>query len=704
MSAMTQTARRRPFIVLSILLLASLACVLPFMRSQPPTATPQPVSPTPKILPPTATPSAPLPPALVEAQPQPGSEISGSAGVTLYFNQRMDRPSTEAALRSSPNPAGTIKWVDDSTLQFQPSGRLTPGSQLNLTLEGARAANGLEQPAPILLQYQVAEPLRVAERIPRPGVLDAGPSSAVVVTFTRPVVALGADPADLPTPIQLSPATPGRGEWVNTSTYIFTPETALQGGAAYTVTIDPALTALDGTPLDLSSLDPVDWTFTTVQPSYTAYQGPEEEPADLDPAFVITFNQPMNRASVEAAFRLSDADNQSVQGAFSWNDSDSEVTFKPSALLKRSALYAVTLSTAATNPGGSPITQALTSRFVTVPNLEVTGTQPAAGTQMETYSGYGSLQIVFSAPLAAQNFADLVSFDPPVGDISFYSGVNSRSLSVSGYFQPSTLFTIRISGALKDRWGQPLGESRTLQIETARAEPSLVIPMLQIGSQAIFLPAGETSLPARATNITYAGLSRARMSIPELISAVSNGGIPFDIQARAEDRWNTQFSLAGDSNEPVNLPLASSNRPLPTGIYAFEVSIPQINGNPKIPFTLVSSRVQMSVKAALRQAFVWVVDLQTNTPLASAPVDFYDVDGTSLGRCTTGGDGACSIEFDPRVEPYRSVIAVSGKPGETYFGAVSSGWNQGISPWEYGVGLSFVDTAPLNYLYTDRPI
>ena len=63
----------------------------------------------------------------------------------------------------------------------------------------------------------------------------------MVATFTRPVTGLGADPKSLPPAFSLDPAAKGRGEWLNTSTYIFYPEPGLTGGLQYTVTPNPDL-------------------------------------------------------------------------------------------------------------------------------------------------------------------------------------------------------------------------------------------------------------------------------------------------------------------------------------------------------------------------------------------------------------------------------------------------------------------------------
>ncbi len=95
-------------------------------------------------------------------------------------------------------------------------------------------------------------PLRVTDVLPAEDSAEIAPDSAITVIFNHPVVPLviAEDAADLPSPITISPAVEGQGEWLNTAIYVFRPEPALAGGTQYTVTVDPNLTAQDGATFD----------------------------------------------------------------------------------------------------------------------------------------------------------------------------------------------------------------------------------------------------------------------------------------------------------------------------------------------------------------------------------------------------------------------------------------------------------------------
>src|SRR3990172_5098411 len=220
------------------LVLFMLACSLPGLFGRD-AATPISTSALlPTLLPPRPSPQ-PLPPMLVESDPLPGAELALSSPISLYFNQPMERSSVEAALTIQPTIDGRLTWRDEATLVFSPSQPLAPESEINLTIKPeARARNGLSLPQPIQLNFQTVGYLRLTHSLPAPGTQDVNPASAVVASFNRPVVSLGAEPASLAAPFQIEPAAPGEGEWINTSTYIFYPEPALEGGRTYTVQLD----------------------------------------------------------------------------------------------------------------------------------------------------------------------------------------------------------------------------------------------------------------------------------------------------------------------------------------------------------------------------------------------------------------------------------------------------------------------------------
>jgi hypothetical protein len=138
---------------------------------------------------------------------------------------------------------GSFTWIDGATVIFTPAEAYEPTSQIDVNLDTMiKATNGLSLLEPVSLVYEAVGYLNLAQRLPEPDAEAIDPTSAIVAAFNRPVVPLGGDPASLPAAFSLSPEVTGRGEWLNTSTYILS-GTALAGGVEYTVRILPDLVA-----------------------------------------------------------------------------------------------------------------------------------------------------------------------------------------------------------------------------------------------------------------------------------------------------------------------------------------------------------------------------------------------------------------------------------------------------------------------------
>jgi alpha-2-macroglobulin len=330
--------KRRLFTLLSAWVIISMACALPSLAGAP-TSTPsiQLAASQPAASP---TPNTSLPPVLVETEPQPGSTVSLQEGLTFYFNQPMDHSSVEAALQVQPSLGGSFKWQDNLTVKYTPDQPFPPATDLNVKLStAARAAAGLALSAPVELAYHTAGALRVAQRLPDSNSKDIDPSSAVVVTFNMPVVPLSGEANQGKPAFTLDPSAKGRGEWLNTSSYIFYPDPPLLGGTNYTVQLDPGLLSSLGTALANDPDQPKSWTFNTALPKLTDSTPSSQNPILLDDSFVLTFNQPMDSASLQQNLVLQDSSGSPVSGKFSWDKNSSVVTFKPDQLLNRDTGY-----------------------------------------------------------------------------------------------------------------------------------------------------------------------------------------------------------------------------------------------------------------------------------------------------------------------------------------------------------------------------
>ncbi len=703
---------------LLILLLASLACSVPtFQSRQPSKVSPSPSAPAqtaavagakgptqaPAVQAVKPTPAPTLPPAVVEVQPLPGSDLPANTAPVFYFNQPMQRASVEAAFKVQPNQAGQFEWLNDSTLRFKPA-QPDQAKGLDISIAAtAKAANGLALRAPVSVHFAAPGPLQLADRLPAPDAQEVNPTSAVVATFNQPVVALGADPASLPAAFSLNPAAQGRGEWLNTSTYIFYPQPALLGGARYSVQLNPALTSTGGS--SLSADTSLDWAFSTAAPVLLSAKPTPDQAVLLDSPFVLTFNQAMDRPSVEANLSLVTAGGTPVAGTFSWNDASTEVTFQPAALLERGANYSLVLDGAAQSLGGAKIGSNFVSSLVTVPQFGITQTNPAAGETLEAYSGYGGLSLTFNSPVAlGQDLNRLITISPALTEMSVNRDYTGLQVYISGYFQPSTSYTLTVSADLKDRWGAALGTPFSMTFSSQPASPSLTIPVRMLGTQVLFVPQNEAVLPGTMTNLTGLKLSRGKLALSEFLGAQQDWQGLQNWQPKVQETWNLPLQSAPNVNENVDIPLTPDRTPLNPGLYFLNIDTqPVVNDAFNTPTLLVVSPVQLVLKTSNQEAFVWAVRIADNQPLAGGRITILDGNATPLATCTTDANGVCQVDL-PVQKGDKTLFAMLGQPGEANFSLASSSWSQGVGPWEFNVPYEDKGGQPEVYLYTDRPI
>ncbi len=402
-----------------------------------------------------------------------GSEIALDEALTLTFNQPMDRTSVEGALVGTPPLSGKISWISDRSLNFTPDTPFLPGTHLTLTVNpSARSQRGLTMTQPAVLNYHIAGPLRLAQKLPAPAAVDVAPGAAIIASFNQPVVPLGADPAsaasslELPAAFSLEPPAAGHGEWQNTSTYIFYPEPGLVGGILYTVRINPDLKSTQNSPLGTDE----SWSFSVAAPSLlSAVPQDGASLIRLDSPVRLTFNQAMSPESVLANFALLDAAGQSVGGEASWNLAFTEFTYTPSALLERSSLYTMRLNADAQNAAGMPLETVFSATWETVPALSITPINIDPGLKKPVYE---AVQLSMSADLPAGDLGSYFTFQPPLPNFGYYMDETSRVVYLSGDFAAETDYTLLVSPDLPDAWGGKLGQPYTLSFATDVLDPT----------------------------------------------------------------------------------------------------------------------------------------------------------------------------------------------------------------------------------------
>jgi hypothetical protein len=637
---------------------------------------------TPAIPTPTAFTQS-LPPALVETDPPLGSVIGHQSPITFYFNQPVNKPSAEAALTGL--PAGTFTWNDDATLVFTPTQPYLPNAPLKFTIKNSiQSTNGFGMLEPLDLSFTVADYLRTTNLLPTPGAEDVNVDAAIVASFNQPVVALGSDPASQPPAFDVQPPVKGRGEWINTSTYIFYPEPAMAGGMEHIVSLNMDLKTASGVGWE-GSERPV-WAFTTSRPRVVTLEPSVMGLLPLDPEIKLTFNQPMDTGSVESNFSFSGTEGM-LAGEFSWNEDETEMTFVPDDLLGRNVGYTLNLGAVAGSQGGLSLGTDYGAVYTTYDNFIVSTTK----------TDFGMTTFTFNAPLASANYDNLISIFPEVDNLHAQVSEDGLELYVYGDFVPDTTYTFELSARIRDRWGQSLGDAFIVESHTPPLPAMLNIPLF--GWSMAFVRPDEPVLYANAVNIQSVNTTVAPLSLQEFFSLQNSYDNQQAYVPNNASTYSQTFELQSGRRTDVKVGLAQQNNQLLPGLYYVQLSSPQVES--KSVYLLASSQVNLTFKLGATEAFVWAVDLPSQSPVANAPITIYDDTGNPIGSGATDEDGLWKGGIS---EHEGQAFAMLGAPGDENFALSVNSWGWGVSAWNFGYSQRVQKPHTQIYMYTDRPI
>jgi uncharacterized protein YfaS (alpha-2-macroglobulin family) len=656
--------------------------------------------------PPTSTPEPrdDLPPALVEVTPLPNSVIALQQPISLYFNQPMDKPSVEAAVRFDPSISGRFTWEDDQTLTFTPDQTLISGSTLNLALDtSAQAVNRKNLQNPIEINYSASSYLEVIQVVPSGNARDVDPESLIFVTFNQPVISLGAEAESQPG-FTLSPEVPGDGAWLNTSTYTFQPETSLGGGTQYTLTINPGLTSTFGSGLNPD--EDLQYQFTTTQPEVIKILPLPSERLSLDGPLEVYFNIRMDPQSVAENLSLIDSEGNPVPGQLEWDEDYQVANFIPNTDLERNETYTFRLEAEAESMGGLPINEAFITSRVTYPSLALDSSALPEFTSY--YSGYGQYHISFTGPLNLETYKDFIQVEPELPSLAIYANMG-KNIFISGYFDPETTYSVTLKRGLEDQWGGRLGEDITNSFFTPPAEPVLNMVTGWSYSNMLFTPSSVSELALQATNINTLDLAVSPISLDDLMTLLhpDNYGYRQVFTPDNLDVTTHSLSLPRNMNQVVKIPLNYLGESLSPGIYYLGLSTPDIgqdNYQHNQKYYLIVSDNNLVMKIAPSEVFVWGTKLEDYSPLGDAPLAIYTTEGELVASGTTNVEGTFEGEKAQPKQPYASYFVITGEPGQDDFGFSISSWNNEYNLYEMGIKLVSEIQDLEAYIYTDRPI
>jgi uncharacterized protein YfaS (alpha-2-macroglobulin family) len=681
--------KRRFSLFLGILLTASLSCTLPsaFQPQGQEAETPTSALDTSSIA------LSPLPPSLVEIHPTSGEELPLQDPIFLYFDQPMDQASVVTSLEIQPKMQAELSWLDDATLRIQPTEILPVATTYTITINTeAMSTIGLAVSEPIRQNLTTVGYLELTQVIPEPDDKEVNPSAPITLVFNRPVVPLQVDD-DHPNPLSFNPPVAGDGEWIDTSIYIFRPETAFPGGVSITAELDPALTSLNGAPL----AEPFQWSFTSANPKLISIVPSAAELIPLDSSFVLTFNQPMDERSVENAFTLTSSEFETLDGDFQWNEASNELTFTPNARLAYASTYDLVLDSEAHARGGEKLLQKTEMDFDTVPVPSVISTSLGSSGLKPVYGG---LEITFNAPMDETSILEALELTPSLENKWLYWREDINTVFVYGDYQPATTYQLNLSTSAADPYGTGLSQAFSLNFTTTDLPPQVSFP--RFGEILTLASDAPQVVDIQVRNAARIDLQLYRLTLDEALSALT---APYANVSESSGELLRQWSqpVSAPRNQTYRQPVRLQSTPLSTGLYQLIIDIPNDQVDPQRRLLLIR-HVEIVVKSSTAEAFIWAVDLNEGVPLSAFPIRLLDEFGTEVGEGLTDAEGVLTLPINLSEDPYARLYAVSSEPGDSQFGMTANTWSDSLHPYTFGISHTLYQPPFKTYLYTDRPI
>ncbi|MCC7355256.1 MAG: Ig-like domain-containing protein [Anaerolineae bacterium] len=673
------------------------------------TATPSRVPPTATAIPtipaPTQTPLPPVPPTVVAVRPERGEEQAPTAPIVVTFDQPMEADATAKAFAIDPPVEGKVA-VEQNRLVFTPSQPLARAARYEVTVgPEARSRFGLAMRSPFFFRFNTVGLLEVVGTQPTAGAQDVGVDGTVTIVFNRPVVPLVSteQQAGLPQPLRFQQPVAGKGQWLNTSVYQFKPDIAFAASTTYTGTVAAGLQDTTG------SLLQQDFTFTfrTADPLVTEAipQGPQIPPTTT---ITVTFSQPMDRPSTEAAFSL----NPAVPGTFRWTDDSRAFNFAPSQRLAFNTRYQAKVAKDARPASGEgTLREEMAWTFRTVSLPEVVRTNPADGARGT--DPYGGLEVFFASAIDPGTvITDSITVLPkPTAVYTYWSPYENR-LFVGWDKEPATAYTVTLGTQIGDTYGNRLQRPVTVRFRTGDLPPFLQVFGGDVAGT--YNAYTETVLFIGHRNVSRVSIGLYRMSEADFIrvSGPENWQAWQQYTGKEADlirQWDLPVSEVRNKTGTLNLPLKDEDEEaLPPGIYYVQAAAPEIlpaRGQSKESTyqrrILIVSKLNLTLKHTMTEAMVWATDLKSGQPVANLPVRLLNEKGGVLAQSTTGADGVFRASYD-RTDPWRLLVAFVGQ-GDT-FAVVTNRWTSGISTWEFNIMAEPYQNQYTGYFYTDRPL
>jgi hypothetical protein len=337
-----------------------------------------------------------------------------------------------------------------------------------------------------------------------------------------------------------------------------------------------------------------------------------------------TFSMAMNPATLTSATFTVAGPDGAVAGAVAY--SGDTATFTPSAPLAYTTRYTATITTGATNLGGTPILANYVWTFTTIlPAPAVVSTIPkngAVNVPIDQVISATFNEVVNSATITGSTFT-VTAPDGAVAGKLAYSGVTA-TFTPTAVLAYSTVYTATITTGVMDVPGTPLATNYVWTFTTITPPPMVIstvpmnaatgVPIAQILSATFNEAMNCTTLASPATTFMVTGPGATAVS-----GTVSCAGAIATFTPTADLAFNTVYTatVTTAAKDPAGTPLGANYvwlfRTLPAPTPPTVISTVPINGATAVPINqALSATFSVAMDAATIDAATFTLSAPGN--------------------------------------------------------------------------------------------
>lgn len=654
----------------------------------------------------------PTGPQLIAQNPIEGQRLDLDPVIQFTFDQDMNTAATEKAFSlladGQPVP-GQLTWIDDRTFSFTPDSALIPATVYTavITTEAA-ASDGISSAEEIKIEFKTVETLSVAQVFPAPDTAEVDLTSSITVIFNHPVVPLNIveEQNKLPQPLKFTPEVKGKGEWVNSSVYVFQPEEILLSGTSYQVRVDAGLEDTIGNKLGESYL----WQFNTRAPSIYNFalkdgeQNPSSEVKDvpLDQIFVVSFQQPMNAKSTESAIKLVNReDGAAFPMGFEWSDDLTTLTITPKENFAISSFYKLTISDNAQADDGGKLLSGITVNFATAALPAVINVYPPANSDNARFNS--TITISFASQMDFESMKGKVQITPALqgGESDWYYNSYDKTLNIYG-LDPATNYVVRILPGMADPYGNTIKDEFAYTFYNGDFTPyaRIALPWTPL----VYRAKGVQEVYFEHLNISEASVAIYPITLSEF-GRLTSGNLDimqFNPSTQPAREWKIAENKERNTLERELFDFKDkSGNPLETGYYFIGLKGKPLEygSNFYQGAMFIVSTDNITFKVTPSEGLAWVTDLESGKPQNNTPVTFYNDKFEKLGSVNTNENGIAYMD-NIKAANYAQV------ENKSHFGFTALYWGSGVSAGDFGLYENYYSSTEdlFTYLYTDRPV